>query len=139
MPMTPPPVIGTLEAALYADDLSAAEAFYHGRLGLRVLTRDPKRHVFFQVPGSVLLVFKASATEQTRPEAHLPIPVHGGRGPGHYCFAVAADQMEAWRTYLDTERIPVEADFHWPNGARSIYIRDPAGNSVEFADPALWT
>ena len=26
----------------------------------------------------------------------------------------------------------------WPNGARSIYVRDPAGNSLEFAEPALW-
>ena len=32
----------------------------------------------------------------------------------------------------------IEADFRWPNGARSIYVRDPAGNSIELADPAIW-
>ena len=26
----------------------------------------------------------------------------------------------------------------WPNGARSLYFRDPAGNSVEIAEPRLW-
>ena len=32
----------------------------------------------------------------------------------------------------------IEADFRWPNGARSLYFRDPAGNSVEIVDPGLW-
>ena len=27
----------------------------------------------------------------------------------------------------------------WPNGARSIYFRDPAGNSLECAEPGLWS
>ena len=31
-----------------------------------------------------------------------------------------------------------EADFAWPGGGRSVYVRDPAGNSIEFADPAIW-
>ena len=34
--------------------------------------------------------------------------------------------------------LAVEAEFDWPNGARSLYLRDPAGNSVEFAEPRLW-
>ena len=39
--------------------------------------------------------------------------------------------------------VAIEADFRWPGGdgvpgARSIYVRDPAGNSVEFAEPRLW-
>jgi len=29
-------------------------------------------------------------------------------------------------------RVPIEADFQWPTGARSIYFRDPAGNCLEF-------
>jgi catechol 2,3-dioxygenase-like lactoylglutathione lyase family enzyme len=34
--------------------------------------------------------------------------------------------------------VAIEADFRWPNGARSIYVRDPAGTSVELAERPLW-
>jgi catechol 2,3-dioxygenase-like lactoylglutathione lyase family enzyme len=29
-------------------------------------------------------------------------------------------------------------EFDWPNGAHSMYFRDPAGNSLEIAERALW-
>ena len=34
--------------------------------------------------------------------------------------------------------IAIEADFTWPGGGRSIYFRDPAGNCLELAEPAIW-
>ncbi len=137
--MPVPPVLGTLESSLYARDLAAAERFYAGTLGLAVVARQEGRHVFFRVAGSILLVFNPEATvEGPRPGARLPVPAHGTSGAGHYCFSVADDALDAWRTHLLAEGIAIEADFRWPNGARSIYVRDPAGNSVEFADPRLW-
>jgi catechol 2,3-dioxygenase-like lactoylglutathione lyase family enzyme len=139
MTMDAPPILGTLESALYADDLAAAEAFYAGTLGLAVVVRQPGRHVFFRVGPSILLVFDPSATERpAAPGAHLPVPAHGARGPGHYCLSVAAEALDAWRAHLEAAGVAIEADFRWPNGARSIYVRDPAGNSLEFAEPALW-
>ena len=39
---------------------------------------------------------------------------------------------------LEEAGVAIEADFRWPNGARSIYFRDPAGNSLEIAEPKLW-
>lgn len=137
--MAAPPVLGTLESALYASDLAAAEAFYAGTLGLAVVLRQPGRHVFFRVGGSILLVFDPAATaEGAPPDSRLPVPRHGASGPGHYCFSVARDGMDRWRSHLERTGVAIEADFLWPNGARSIYVRDPAGNSVEFAEPALW-
>lgn len=138
--MRPPPILGTLESALYADDLAAAEAFYAGTLGLAVVARQPGRHVFFRTGASILLVFDPAASERPAPPgARLPVPAHGARGPGHFCFSVAAEALDAWRAHLEAARVAIEADFRWPNGARSIYVRDPAGNSVEFAEPALWS
>ena len=137
--MTAPPVLGTLEAALYVDDLGVAEKFYHEVIGLEPLGKVAGRHVFFRVGASVLLIFDPGAT--ARPAAagaRLPVPAHGTKGPGHYCFAVNADDLDGWRAHLDDSGIAIEADFRWPNGARSIYVRDPAGNSVEFAEPGLW-
>ena len=135
-----PPVLGTLESALYAGDLDAATVFWRDVMGLQPFQAVPGRHVFFRVGQSqVLLVFDPAATEQPpRPEARLPVPPHGARGPGHFCLAVAPDRLDAWHDHLTAQGIAIEADFHWPNGARSIYVRDPAGNSVELADPAIW-
>lgn len=138
-PTPPPPPQATLESALYAADLAAAEAFYRDIVGLEVITRQPGRHVFFRVGASVLLVFDAAATR--RPPgagATLPVPPHGAEGAGHYCLAVPGRDLDLWRDHLLRRGIAIEADFRWPSGARSLYVRDPAGNSVEFADPALW-
>ncbi|MCU9848652.1 VOC family protein [Defluviimonas sp. WL0024] len=137
--MPVPPVLGTLESALYVDDLGAAESFYAGTLGLQVVTRQEGRHVFFRAGDSLLLVFNPEATAHPpRPGSPLPVPGHGASGPGHYCFKVAAEALDTWRAHLEAAGIAIEADFRWPNGARSVYVRDPAGNSVEFAEPALW-
>lgn len=137
--MSAPPILGTLESSLYAQDLDAAEAFYAGTLGLAVVLRQPGRHVFFRTGSSILLVFDPAATAAApNADSRLPVPGHGATGPGHFCFSVARDEMDRWRSHLTAAGVPIEADFHWPNGARSIYVRDPAGNSVEFAEPALW-
>lgn len=137
--MTAPPVLGTLESSLYARDLAAAEAFYAGTLGLPVVLRQPGRHVFFRVGSSILLIFDPEATaEGPHADSRLPVPGHGATGPGHYCVSVAREWMDRWRCHLENSGVAIEADFLWPNGARSIYVRDPASNSVEFAEPALW-
>ena len=137
--MPAPPVLGTLESSLYAHDLGKAEDFYGGILGLAVVLRQEGRHVFFRVGGSILLIFNPKATSVApTPGARLPVPAHGATGPGHYCLSVARAEMDRWRAHLVAHGVGIEADFAWPNGARSIYVRDPEGNSVEFAEPALW-
>jgi catechol 2,3-dioxygenase-like lactoylglutathione lyase family enzyme len=127
-----------LESALYVADLAAAEAFYGGILGLPVIARVAGRHVFFRVGHGVLLVFDPAATEVPSTNPDLPVPTHGARGPGHVCFTASRGEIAAWREHLTAAGVPVEAEFDWPNGARSLYVRDPAGNSVEFAEPHLW-
>ena len=44
----------------------------------------------------------------------------------------------AWRRYFSTHGIDVEHVERWGEGKRSLYVRDPAGNSVELATPNLW-
>lgn len=133
--MTPPGAI--LEAAIYARELDAAEAFYRDILGMERIIRAGNRHVFFRCGASVLLIFNPDET--VKPSAGpFPVPAHGARGPGHVCFAAQAEEISAWRERLERAGVEIEADFRWPGGARSIYFRDPAGNSVEFAEPRLW-
>jgi catechol 2,3-dioxygenase-like lactoylglutathione lyase family enzyme len=134
--MTPSAI---LESALYVTDLDAAETFYREVLGLEVIARAEGRHVFFRCGKGVLLLFNAEATRQPpAPDAKLPVPPHGAAGQGHLCFAATADEIARWRAGLEKRGIDIEADFEWPNGGRSIYFRDPSGNSLEFAEPKIW-
>ncbi|WP_102109586.1 VOC family protein [Oceaniglobus roseus] len=136
--MAAPGVEGVLEAAVYAADLDAAEAFYGGTLGLERIQRVDGRHVFFRTGHSVVLVFDPDETDQPPRNPKIPVPPHGARGPGHLCLNVAEAAMDAWRARLEAEGVEIEQDFLWPNGVRSIYVRDPAGNSVEFSSTRLW-
>lgn len=133
-----PKVAALLEAVIYAADLDAAEAFYGWALGLAPVGKVPGRHVFFRAGSGVLLIFNPAATEIHGGRPELPVPPHGARGPGHVCLAADAAQLAEWKARLEAMGVAIEADFHWPNGARSIYFRDPAGNSVELAEPRLW-
>ena len=133
-----PAPAGVLEAALYVEDLEAAEKFYGGVLGLEQIQRVNDRHVFFRVGGSVLLLFNPDQTEQPSGNPDLPVPPHGARGAGHVCLILNRDEIAAMRKHLLDWNVPIDAEFDWPNGARSLYVRDPAGNSVEFAERHLW-
>lgn len=123
-----------LETSVYAEDLDAAERFYGGVLGMEVITRVPGRHVFFRCGARVFLVFDAARTL----EAGV-LPPHGASGPGHVAFAVAEADLPAWRTHLEAYGVGMETDFAWPKGGRSLYFRDPAGNSIELATPGVWS
>jgi len=129
---------GILETALYAEDLDAAERFYGGILGLERITRHGDRHVFFRCGPGVLLIFNPKETVVPPPAHAFPVPPHGAKGAGHACFRVPASELDFWVKKLEEAGIAIEADFCWPNGARSIYFRDPAGNSLECAEPGLW-
>lgn len=130
---------GILESALYVDDLDGAARFYRDVIGLEPITKVEGRHVFLRCGDGVLLLFNAEATRQPpEPGARLPVPPHGMTGEGHLCFRGSAAEIEAWKTHLESRGIAIEADFEWPNGGRSIYFRDPSGNSIEIAEPRIW-
>jgi catechol 2,3-dioxygenase-like lactoylglutathione lyase family enzyme len=127
-----------LETVLYAEDLAAAEAFYRDVLGLEVYAKADGRQVFLRCGAQMLLIFDPRVTAKGSANPRLPVPPHGAQGPGHVCFAASAAEIDAWRARLAAHGIAIEADFEWPGGGRSIYFRDPAGNSVEFAEPRIW-
>jgi catechol 2,3-dioxygenase-like lactoylglutathione lyase family enzyme len=130
---------GVLETCLYAGDLVAAEAFYSGVMGLELSARERGRHVFFRCGAGMLLIFNPVATEVNGPPvAGSTIPVHGARGPGHVAFRVAEEDLAGWRQRLAAEGVAIESEVVWPQGGRSLYFRDPAGNSVELAMPVMW-
>lgn len=134
----PNPPRRILETALYAADLDAAEAFYGGVLGLERVARGATRHVFYRCGDAMLLIFNPAETRINDDDPAMPVPGHGTEGAGHVAFAASGPELDDWRARLAAAGVAVETDMRWPNGAHSIYVRDPAGNSVEFAEPGLW-
>lgn len=130
MPIPPPSSV--LEASLYARDLAAVERFYRDVLGLAVLFREDGRHVFFRCGTGTMLVFKPGATQLSD-----TVP-HGGAGAGHVAFAVEEERLGDWRERFTENGVEVEHEQDWDERGRSLYVRDPAGNSVELTTPNLW-
>jgi catechol 2,3-dioxygenase-like lactoylglutathione lyase family enzyme len=123
-----------IETAIYVDDLDATERFYRDIFGLGVIAKEPGRHVFFQVgTSSVLLAFIAETT--LRSSEKTP---HGAKGPGHFAMSIEAQSLDAWRRKLQENGIAIEDEVSWPQSGRSIYFRDPSGNSVELVTPGVW-
>ncbi len=128
---------GILETALYVDDLERAEHFYGSVLGLALISKMPGRHVFFRCGEAVLLLFNAAATRVAL-QGSLPVPTHGSSGQGHACFRASSEEMDQWIVHLREQDVAIESDFVWPGGGRSVYFRDPSGNSLEFGEPKIW-
>ncbi|MDQ3115509.1 MAG: VOC family protein [Verrucomicrobiota bacterium] len=122
------------EAALYTGDLAAAERFYQGVLGLEVVSRFEDRGMSFRCGATVLLLFNPARTRV----ADAGVPTHGATGEGHIAFVIDDSELETWRERLQEAGVAIESEVEWPEGGRSLYFRDPAGNSVELAPPTLW-
>ncbi len=122
-----------LETVLYVDDLDAAERFYGDMLGLPLDSSKPDVFRFYRVGDGMLLLFEPEAASRNR-----GIPTHGATGPGHACFAVAEHDLEQWQRRLSEHGVAIEHTESWPRGGRSFYVRDPSGNSIEFATPRIW-
>jgi len=125
---------GVLETALYTDDLDAAERFYRDVLELELDSKAPHRHVFLRCGEGMLLLFDPRATATQTGE----VPAHGATGPGHVAFSVDEGELAAWERRLEQRGVEIEARVDWPGGGRSIYFRDPAGNSLELTSPRIW-
>ena len=118
------------ETCLYATDLAAAERFYSEVLGLELVSRMKDRGLTFRCGDGVLLIFDPRLTR----EPDQLVPSHGADGPGHIAFAVPAEELDAWSEHLEARGVQIEREIDWSEG-RSIYFRDPAGNSVELRRP----
>lgn len=128
-----PPLGGIHEAALYTAHLERAERFWTG-LGFRVVARADGRHVFLRAGADMLLVFDPRTSIYSR-----AVPSHGALGPGHVAFDVPGPgALDAWREHLAGAGVAVEQETRWPSGGRSLYFRDPDGNSIELITRGTW-
>lgn len=124
-----------METCLYVSDLEAAETFYRDVLGLEKISKAEGRHVFFKGESAVILLFNPETTAQS---SDSDIPLHGAHGSCHVAFETSLDDLADWRQHLKQHQIEIETEIDWPQGGKSIYFRDPDGNSLELVTPQTW-
>lgn len=128
-----PRIHGVHETVLYADDVAALVAFYTDVVGLTAIDPPDQHSAAFRFDdGNVLLVFDPSRT--SAPGRF--VPEHGATGHGHVAFKV--DELDARAHELREHEVEIEREISWPRGGRSLYFRDPAGNSVEYVEGEIW-
>ncbi len=128
-------ITGVYETVLYAPDVAAAAAFYADVLGLRLIDGPDELAAAFRLDdGGVLLIFDPSRASVPG----RPAPSHGATGAGHVAFSVEDGTLAAWAEKLRERGVEIELERPWRRGGRSIYVRDPAGNSVELVEGDLW-
>ena len=125
-----------LETTLYVADIEEAESFYTGVLGLTLDSKADNRHLFFRCGHRMLLLFNAEVTVNSG-NGPQDAPEHGSKGSGHLAFAVRDQDIERWRQHLAAADVEIEKEIEW-EGSRSIYFRDPSGNSLEITSPVIW-
>jgi catechol 2,3-dioxygenase-like lactoylglutathione lyase family enzyme len=128
-------ITGAYETVLYAPDVAAAAAFYGDVLGLRLVDGPDELAAAFRLDdGGVLLIFDPSRASVPG----RPVPSHGTTGAGHVAFSVEDGTLDTWAEKLRERGVELELERPWGRGGRSIYVRDPAGNSVELVEGDLW-
>ncbi len=133
-----PSIQGVLETALYVADLPRARAFYQTLFGFPELLAEARLVALNVADQQVLLLFvKGGSTGPNLVPGGL-IPPHDGDGRLHLAFAIAAEDLAAWRAKLTADNVAIESEVVGGNGGRSLYFRDPDGHLIELATQGLW-
>jgi len=127
-----PALNGVLETALYVDDLDRSARFYEAVFGFEPIVSIDRLIAMSILGKQVLLLFKKGAS------LDMETP-HDGTGQLHLAFAVAAEELDAWRDHLREQGVAIEAEQVWERGGRSLYFRDPDGHLLEVASPGVWS
>lgn len=124
---------GVYETVLYADDVERMVAFYSEIVGLEAIDPpDDLSAAFRLADGNVLLIFDPARS--AAPGRF--VPSHGTTGDGHMAFRV--DGLDDLTAGLRARGVEIEREITWNENGRSVYFRDPAGNSVEFVEGEIW-
>lgn len=126
------PTDRAMEIVLEVSDLERAAHFYRDTLGMPEVARFPATRPAFWVkaaPGTYLGLWK--------PEAGGPgVGVHGSRGGAHVhlAFLVPQGQLEAMEKRLQAAGYAATNWVRFNEEQLSLFIDDPDGNVIEFAD-----
>jgi len=126
------------EIALRVNDLDVMQRFYQDIIGLELMRRFPAAAFFKIADGfgghtQVLALFDRCNQSGYSGLSAAQTTVD------HFAFAIAREDFESERTRLEALGCKLEfANHDWVHW-RSLYVRDPEGNTVEFVcyDPTV--
>jgi len=119
---------GIVELTLETLDRERMERFYVEAFGLEVLAREPDR---------TWLAAGRHARIGLWTPGEKEFGDEGGRHV-HFALSTAPGRLDALRKRIAAYGADVRGPIEHPGGDRSIYVRDPAGNSVEFIAGEIW-
>jgi catechol 2,3-dioxygenase-like lactoylglutathione lyase family enzyme len=126
-----PKTEGILEPSLYVSNLARSAQFYEKIFGFRVISDFGERGCALEAGDrQVLLLFKKGASRK------ITAP-HDGDGELHIAFAIRAEELPGWETWLAKNGIQVEENTVWKLGGQSLYFRDPDRHLIEIATPGV--
>ena len=121
------------ETCIYMQDLDQAHNFYHGLLGLPIISRVEGKHIFFRAGISVLLCFNPEDSRNKKSP-----PPHFAKGKYHFAFEVAEADYLVEKQKLISNGVKITDEVEWRNGLKSCYFEDPAGNVLEIVPAGVW-
>jgi catechol 2,3-dioxygenase-like lactoylglutathione lyase family enzyme len=121
------------ETCIYMQDLDQAHNFYHGLLGLPIISRVEGKHIFFRAGTSVLLCFNPEDSRNKKSP-----PPHFAKGKYHFAFEVAEADYLIEKQKLISNGVKITDEVEWRNGLKSCYFEDPAGNVLEIVPEGVW-
>ena len=135
-----PPLEGVLETSLYVSNLETSLQFYREVFGFQPLYVEPPRMAALSVgEKQVLLLFlKGASLQSVEVPGAGTVPGHDGSGAIHLAFAISLTDLPGWRSWLEQQHTPIEAEMHWGRGGYSLYFRDPDGHLLELVTPGVW-
>ncbi len=124
---------GLGEIALQVSDLDIMQAFYENVIGLELMKRFDTSAFFRIADGynghvQILALFDR-ATQPNAKQTTLD----------HFAFTIDLADFEPERTRLETHGLDVHTTTHAWVQWRSLYVRDPEGNTLELVcfDPSI--
>jgi len=122
------------ETCFYSKNLDGVKSFYHGILGLPIISYVPAKHIFFRTGSSVLLCFNPDDSKhKTSP------PGHYGEGKLHFAFEVMETDYHKTKQEIREKGIEITKEVVWQTGKESFYFEDPEGNVLEVVpDSGIW-
>jgi catechol 2,3-dioxygenase-like lactoylglutathione lyase family enzyme len=129
----PPKTGGILESSLYVDDVPRSAKWYENTFGFRVISDFGGRGCAMEAGVRQVLLLFAKGASRT-----IPTP-HDGNGELHLAFAIRAEELANWESWLTQNGIAVEEKRTWERGGMSIYFHDPDRHLIEIATPGVWS
>ena len=124
------------ETVLYAHDIPVVVDFYSSTLGLRTVEEPDELSAAFRLDSdAMLLIFDPDRSSVPG----RPVPSHGAVGAGHIAFRVEPAEFDRLSERLRLAGVETEKEIdRGETRGRALYVRDPAGNSVEILDGDPW-